>query len=75
METVIYAVSILFAIIVVISGIIRNKRKCDLENKSKGRIRYLQPDGMCPEFYGIYLANKQGYSHKITNKKWTKKNY
>lgn len=27
-----------------------------------------------PELYGIYLANKQGYSHKRTNKKWTKKN-
>lgn len=27
-----------------------------------------------PEFYGVYLANKQGYSHKRTNKKWTKKN-
>lgn len=45
----------------------------DLENKSRERIRHLQPDGLCPEFYGIYLANKQGYSHKRTNKRWTKK--
>lgn len=46
----------------------------ELENESIEYISHLQPDGMCPEYYGIYLSNKQGYSHKRTNKRWTKKN-
>ena len=73
MTTVIYAVSILFAIIVVISEIIRNKRmyKFDINKEYKNLFLSNQKS---PELYGIYLANKQGYSHKRTNKKWTKKN-
>ena len=67
MTTVIYAVSILFAIIIVISEIIRNKRY-------KDNIKLFHDNSKSPELYGVYLANKQGYSHKRTNKKWTKKN-
>lgn len=70
MTTVIYAVSILFAIIVVISEIIRNKRMYIYKEYKK----LFHPNQNSPELYGIYLANKQGYSHKRTNKKWTKKN-
>ena len=36
--------------------------------------KLFHPNQNSPELYGIYLANKQGYSHKRTNKKWTKKN-
>lgn len=64
--------ALIYAILVIIK--LSNKTKCGLENKSKEHIKHLQPDSMCPECYGIYLLNKQGYSHKRTNKKWTKKN-
>ena len=45
----------------------------DLENLYKENIKLFDFNSKSPEFYGIYLANKQGYSHKRTNKKWTKK--
>lgn len=64
--------ALLFAILVIIK--VSNKTKKDLKKKSKERIRHLQPDGLRPDFYGIYLSNKTGYSHKRTNKRWTKKN-
>lgn len=67
--------ALLFAILVIkVSKKVDNKTMYDLENKSRERIRHLQPDGMCPEYYGLYLSNKTGYSHKRTNKRWTKKN-
>ena len=74
MTTVIYAVSILFAIIIVISEIIRNKRIYISDILYEEYKKLFHPNQNSPELYGIYLANKQGYSHKRTNKKWTKKN-
>lgn len=46
----------------------------DLDILYKDNIKLFHPDQNSTELYGIYLANKQGYSHKRTNKKWTKKN-
>ena len=46
----------------------------DLDILYKDNIKLFHLNSNSPELYGIYLANKQGYSHKRTNKKWTKKN-
>ena len=46
----------------------------DLDILYKDNIKLFHDKSKSPELYGVYLANKQGYSHKRTNKKWTKKN-
>lgn len=46
----------------------------DLDILYEDNIKLFLDNSKSPELYGVYLANKQGYSHKRTNKKWTKKN-